>query len=181
MKLAFTGISGCGKDYLVSHLINHHNYTRVSFSDQLKKLAHKIYPWMKQDYPPFEKEQPLDITLSSGEKISLTPRQIWLKLNCLRDIEDGLFLRMLEEQLSLLNVPNIVISDIRPQLEWEWCKKNEFTTIYIEPLKKIYNPNDFDKQVLNYKDQADYVFENDFNGIEKFKRFITDIIKGEKW
>lgn len=180
MKLAFTGISGSGKDFLVSHLIKTQNYTRVSFSDQLKKLAKLIYPWLKQDYPPFEKEQPLNITLPSGEKITKSPREIWLHLNKLRDIEDGIFLRMLEEQLSLLNVPNIVISDIRPQLELDWCKKNGFTTIYVEPLKKIYEPNDFDKQVLKYKDQADYVFENDFNGITKFKEFIADILKTEK-
>lgn len=179
-KLAFTGISGSGKDFLVQHLTKNQNYTRVSFSDQLKKLAKIIYPWLELDYAPFEKEQPLNITLSSGEKITKTPREIWIHLNKLRDIEDGLFLRMLEEQLSLLNVPNIVISDIRPQIEWDWCRKNEFTTIYIEPLKKIYKPNDFDKQVLKYREQADYVFENDFNGIGKFKEFIQQIQKGEK-
>lgn len=179
MKLAFTGIAGCGKDYLVSHLVKQHNYTRVSFSDQLKKLAKLIYPWMKLDYEPFEKEQPLNITLRSGEKIRKTPREIWLHLNKLRDIEDGIFLRMLEEQLSLLNVPNLVISDIRPEIEWDWCKRNGFNTVYIEPLKEIYKPNDFDKQVLKYKEQADFVFENDFRGISKFKQFISDILKEE--
>lgn len=173
-KLAFTGIAGSGKDFLVNHLIKQ-GYTRVSFSDQLKKLATVIYPWLKKDYPPFEKEQPLNIILPSGEKITKTPREIWLHLNKLRDIEDGIFLRMLEAELNLLSVPNIVISDIRPKLEWDWCRKNGFTTIYIEPLKEIYKPNDFDKQVLVYKEQSDYIFENDFNGIEKFKKFIQTI------
>lgn len=175
MKLAFTGISGSGKDYLVSHLTKELNYNRVSFSDQLKRLAKLIYPWMEQDYPPLTKEEPLNITLPSGEIITDTPRQIWLKLNSLRNIEDGLFLRMLQEQLNLLHVDNIVISDIRPQLEWDWCKENDFITIYIEPKKEIYIPNDFDKQVLTYKDKADYVFKNNFNGLDEFKEFIKSI------
>lgn len=176
MKIAFTGISGSGKDYLIEYLTRNKNFHRVSFSDQLKKLAKKIYPWIEKDYPPLIKEKPLNLTLSSGEIITNTPREIWIFLNSLRKIEDGLFVRMLEEELSLLNITNIVISDIRPQIEWDWCKKNGFTTIYIEPLKNIYEPNDFDKQVLAYKDKSDFVFENDFNGTQKFENFIKGII-----
>lgn len=173
--LAFTGISGSGKDYLVSYLVQELGYTRVSFSDQLKKLAHIIYPWLKQDYPPYEKEQPLNITLEDGEIITFSPREIWIHLNKLRDVENGIFLRMLKDEMKLLNTDKIVISDIRPQIEWDWCMKNGFTTVYIDPLKQIYNPNDFDKQVLSYRGKADYVFENDFNGLEKFKEFIKQI------
>lgn len=175
MKIAFTGIAGSGKDFLVNYLVQEQGYTRVSFSDQLKKLSKLIYPWMEQDYPPFEKEQPLNITLSSGELITKTPREIWIHLNKLREIEDGLFLRMLQDELKSLNTDKIVISDIRPKIEWDWCKNNGFTTIYIEPLKQLYEPNDFDKQVLLYKEQADFIFNNDFNGIEQFQQFIKEI------
>lgn len=180
MKIAFTGISGSGKDYLVSHLVKNYEFNRVSFSDQLKKLGTKIYPWLERDYPPIDKEKPLNLTLSSGEVITKSPREIWLKLNNLRNIENGIFVRMLGEQLKMLHVDNIVISDIRPQLEWDWCKKEGFTTVYIEPLKKIYEPNDFDSQVLPYKEQADYIFENDFNGLEKFDEFIKGVLDENK-
>jgi hypothetical protein len=179
--IALTGISGSGKDYLVSYLVNELGYTRVSFSDQLKEISNMIYPWLEKDYPPIVKEQPLDVTTSIGEHITKTPRQIWLKLNMLRDIEDGIFIRMLEEKLVAMGSPDkIVISDIRPQLEWDWCKKMGFTTIYIDPLKLIYEPNDFDKQVLTYKDQADYVFENDFKGLNKFIQFMKDVNENKK-
>lgn len=177
MKIAFTGISGSGKDYLVSHLIKEHEFYRVSFSDQLKKLAVKVYPWLERDYAPIEKEEPLNIILESGEVITKSPREIWLSLNRLRDIEEGMFVRMLEEEMGRLHVENYVISDIRPQVEWDWCKKNGFVTVYIEPLEKVYEPNDFDNQVLSYKDKADYIFENDFNGLDKFKEFIDKVIK----
>lgn len=173
--IALTGISGSGKDYLVSYLVNELGYIRVSFSDQLKSLAHTIYPWFEKDYPPMVKEQPLDVTTSIGEHITKTPRQIWLKLNMLRDVEDGIFIRMLEEKIEHMDTDKIVISDIRPQLEWDWCRKMKFTTIYIHPLKMIYEPNDFDKQVLTYRDQADYIFENDFEGLNKFREFMKEV------
>jgi dephospho-CoA kinase len=180
MKLAFTGISGSGKDFLVNHLIEEERFTRVSFSDQLKKLAKLIYPWMETDYEPIIKETPLNITIpETGEFISHTPREIWLMLNDLRKVENKLFLRMLQDEISNIDSKNIVISDVRPQLEWDWCKKEGFTTIYVEPMKKIYEPNDFDKQVLNYKDEADFVFENTFDGLDKFINFYkTNLHKG---
>ena len=176
MKLAFTGIAGAGKDYLVNYLVKNNNFYRLSFSDQLKKLATQIYPWLKRDYQPKIKETPLNLTLPSGEVITKTPREIWLSLNSLRDVEEGIFIRMLQEEMNLLHVDNIVISDIRPQIEWDWCKANNFKTIYIEPVKKIYTPNDFDKNIIDYKSKADYVFENDFSGVNKFKEFIKNII-----
>lgn len=173
--IALTGISGSGKDYLVSYLVNELGYTRVSFSDQLKEIAHIIFPWFEKDYPPMIKEQPLNITTQTGEFIEFTPRQIWLKLNSLREIENFIFIRMLEDKIKSMDTNKIVISDIRPQIEWDWCRKMGFKTIYIEPLKNIYEPNDFDNQVLGYKEQADYVFENDFTGLNKFKKFIEGI------
>lgn len=52
MKIAFMGISGSGKDFLANYLISNYGFIRLSFSDQLKKLANYIYPWMEKDYPP---------------------------------------------------------------------------------------------------------------------------------
>lgn len=44
MKIAFMGRSGSGKDFLANYLISNHDFIRLSFSDQLKKLANYIYP-----------------------------------------------------------------------------------------------------------------------------------------
>lgn len=174
--VAMTGISGSGKDYLVNYLVQEKGYIRVSFSDQLKELAHKIFPWFEIDYAPIVKETPLNIVTSMGEEIKLTPREIWLKLNFLRDIEDLLFIRMLEEKIERITdktpEAKIIISDIRPQIEWNWCKRNNIKCIYIEPSKLIYEPNDFDKVVHSYKESADFIFENKFNGIEDFIEFV---------
>ena len=87
-KIAFHGVSGSGKDYCVKALQNYfesshkESYIRLSFSDQLKKCGNRIFgDWLKLDYSPEEKEQPLNIETSLGEVIEKSPREIWLLLN----------------------------------------------------------------------------------------------------
>jgi len=170
IKIAIMGQSGVGKDYIVDVMTKGYSFNRVSFSDQLKKLAVKIYPWMKRDYPASEKELPLNITVN-GELITKTPREIWLSLNRLRDIEDGMFVRMLEDELKLLSVPNIVISDIRTQNELDWCKANDFQIVAV--MSEISHPeNKFDDFVRGAIARGEYDFEFD-----NTKRGNSDIIK----
>jgi len=172
-KLALVGEAGAGKDFVVDVLVRDYDFTRVSFSDQLKKIAIKIYPWMEKDYHPDEKEIPLNITLSTGELITKTPREIWLELNSLRKVEDMIFVRMLEAEISLLNVPNIVISDIRTKNELEWAKENEFTIIYLHNENSTHEKNSFDDFARSLSDKTDFYLENDMNG----EQFIHDFMR----
>jgi hypothetical protein len=174
MRIALTGISGAGKDYFGKALINE-GYYRVSFSDQLKMIGSQIFNWLERDYEPEVKEKPLDIITSTGEKINFTPREIWLKLNKLRDIENGLFIRKLEEEMKLLRVEDILITDIRTKEEYDWCVRNDFKTIRIVPLKEvIHKTNDFDKQLDDVKFM--YEFENKFDGdTSEFLEFIETL------
>ena len=178
MKLAFTGKSGSGKDYLATHLIENYNFSRFSFSDQLKKLAHSIYPWLELDYPPIEKEEKLNIRISTGEVISHSPRDIWLKLNDLRKIENLIFIRMLDDEITQQQKNNnIIITDIRSNEEFKWCKENSFKILYIHPSKKIYDEYDIDKHIDKNRDYADFIFKNEFNGIDDFDIFYNENIK----
>lgn len=173
MKIAIIGQSGVGKDYIVDIMTLRYSYNRISFSDQLKKLAIKIYPWMKKDYSADEKEKPLNIMVGN-ELITKTPREIWLSLNRLRDIEDGLFIRMLQEELKLLRVPNIVISDIRTSNEYEWCKRNGFTIVAITANEAKHPNNSFDDFVRKTieNQEFDYIFNNNFDGPIEIETFI---------
>jgi len=176
MKLALVGESGSGKDYIVKVLEKDYGFYRLSFSDQLKKLGVKIFgEWLKKDYPPEEKETPLNIKLKSGEIITKSPREIWLSLNSLREIEDGLFVRMLEEQFNNTLIDNIVISDIRTENEYEWCVDNDFLVIYVNNEKSIHEKNSFDDYARSLKEKADFIIENDMKG----ERFIHDFMKKE--
>jgi hypothetical protein len=179
-KIALMGVSGAGKDYLASYLIDNHEFTRFSFSDQLKRLAQLIYPWLEVDYPPLVKEESLDIKLPTGETIKKSPRQIWLHLNSLREIEQHIFIRMLDEEVTQADKVNghnnILISDIRSTDELNWCQRNKFKVIYINNAKAVYQPYDIDSQILENKDKADFVFVNKHNGISDFEAFYKSNI-----
>ncbi|MFQ2107886.1 adenylate kinase [Aeromonas media] len=178
MKVALMGVSGSGKDYLAKHLISEHGFIRFSFSDQLKKLAHYIYPWLDIDYQPETKTLPLNITLSTGEKILSSPRDIWLSLNSLRHIEEQIFIRMLSEEINTLNhacEKNIIITDIRSTNELLWCKKNNFAIIYIEREGNDYEKYEIDKYVIENKSKSDYTFNNASCGTGAFDMFFQEV------
>ncbi|WP_217525770.1 adenylate kinase [Vibrio metschnikovii] len=180
MKIAFMGVSGSGKDFLARYLIDEHNFIRLSFSDQLKKLASHIYPWMEKDYLPEEKTLPINITLSTGESIKHTARDIWLHLNKLREIEDRIFIRMLSEELINLEerykeTQNIIITDIRSNEEFIWCKNNGFIVIYIERSNNHYEKYEIDKYINLNKPKSDYKFRNNEDGMGNFKAFIEEV------
>ena len=46
---------------------------------------------VRKRLPPLVKEDLLNITLSTGENITKSPREIWLHLNTLRDVEKKYF------------------------------------------------------------------------------------------
>lgn len=184
MKIAFMGASGSGKDYLASYLITNHRYTRLSFSDQLKKLAILVYPWLEPDYPPEKKSIPLNKVLSTGEMIKATPRDVWINLNSLRKIESKIFIRMLSEEVKELcekdcYCENVIITDIRSTDELIWCKDNGFIIIYIERKNNSYEIYDIDKYVLENKSKADYEFKNNYTGISEFKSFFERVMHSE--
>lgn len=184
MKIAFMGVSGSGKDFLADYLISNHNFIRLSFSDQLKKLSKYIYPWMEEDYPPERKMLPLNITLSTGESIHHSPRDIWLNLNNLRNIEEKIFIRMLSDEIQLLEKTrnsenNIIITDIRSNEEFLWCKENHFTIVHINRNDNNYETYDIDRHVIENKSKADYQFNNDTKGIIRFKSFFEKVLCGE--
>lgn len=184
MKIAFMGVSGSGKDFLADYLISNYNFIRLSFSDQLKKLSKFIYPWMEEDYPSERKALPLNITLPTGELIHHTPRDIWLNLNGLRKIENKIFIRMLSSEMKLLEKNNtskinIIITDIRSNEEFLWCKENHFTVIYINRTENDYKKYPIDKHVIENKYKTDYQFDNDTNGTTRFKSFFDKVLCGE--
>ncbi|CAI3805428.1 hypothetical protein [Rheinheimera sp. MM224] len=180
-RIALMGVSGSGKDYTADYLIKNHQFTRYSFSDQLKRLAHHIYPWLELDYPPIIKEKSLDIQLLTGERITKSPREIWLHLNTLRDIENNIFIRMLSEEIEAVQlknpISNFLISDIRSTDEFQWCKSNNFKIIYIKHEKQIYQEYEIDAAISQNAPYADYTFVNNFNGIEEFEAFYQANLK----
>ncbi len=82
--LVHTGRKGCGKDYLVQKLIENgaehlgfKRVIRVSFSDELRELAHELFPWCPLNPSPEEKELVIE---HPANALGLSPRGVWKRL-----------------------------------------------------------------------------------------------------
>jgi hypothetical protein len=181
MKLALCGASGSGKDFLTTGLVKGMGFVRASFSDQLKKISKQIYPWIEADYPAVVKEQPLNIVTDFGHTVTHTPRDIWIGLNALRQFDPHLFVRMLDNEVSeMVNFGiDVVITDVRTDVEYEYIRDNGYTLVFIDPSRTIYKPNDFDKYALSLESKADVVFYNMFNGTDEFVSLIYQLKQKE--
>ena len=165
-KICLLGASGAGKDWVCSEIMKRHQeFVRLSFSDGLKEICYNVFDWMKRDYSPEQKEKPLNIKTSLGEIIDLSPREIWLKMNFLREIENGIFVRKLNDELNELEfygVETFIISDLRTKPELDFVKQNGFKIIKIVNHVNYHPENDFDR-IQNSKeflDAVDHVYEN---------------------
>jgi len=178
MKIALTGISGAGKDYLGKVLLDEMEFERISFSDELKSIASRIYPWLEFDYEPSVKNKPLNITTNFGIKIEKSPRDIWLALDFLRTIDPFVFIYGVDNRIEMYEKErNILITDIRTQQEFDFCKSKGFTTIFIQPTKEIYKKYSFDYFSRSSKENCDFIFENTFQEDSKYK--FLEMIKKE--
>lgn len=174
-KIAFIGIAGSGKDYLADWLIHQYGFKRISFADQVKKYCKELFPWMKFDYPAFEKETPLNIEISNKQFINKTPRDIWLEVGeTMRSIDKYVWFNKALEEIRDNFHRNIIISDIRTKEECIECIKLGFKVIKITRSKEVYKPNPFDSFARDFKDY-DYEFINDKHGIEKFDKFLRNL------
>lgn len=168
VRVALYGRSGVGKDYIVSKILEDNYTRRLSFSDQLKEITHNAFKdFMKYDYLPKDKEKPLNTKTSLGELITLSPRDIWLKMNFLREIESKIFIRMLDYELCSLEnmgLTDFVITDVRTPDECEYVLSKGFDLVQIVNKETLHKENEFDNQqdldifVKNTK----RVFENNF-------------------
>ncbi len=166
-KIAFTGIAGSGKDFLVSHVVSM-GYKRKAFADVVKEISSELYPWMAADYPAFEKEKIIE-----ESPFKVTPREVWLSMNSLKTVDPDIFLNKFIKNYNSCD-DDIVISDVRTPNEFQWCTDNGFELIFVEPIKQIYEPNDYDGYIPSFRDRCGHIFVNNFNGIDEFEKFYND-------
>lgn len=92
---------------------------------------------------------------------------------------------MLSEELEILEKTegmnkNIIITDIRSNEEFAWCKNNQFTIVHIERENNNYKKYEIDKYVNENKKKSDYHFNNSVNGIDSFKNFFEKALFSEQ-
>lgn len=91
---------------------------------------------------------------------------------------------MLSEELKLLegegeSNKRIIITDIRSNEEFAWCKNNKFTIVHIERKNNNYKKYEIDKYVDENKLKSDYHFDNDTTGLDSFKNFCEKVFFSE--
>ena len=149
IKLAFSGMKGSGKDYCLELMKNKKPVELIhySFSDQLKKICHELFPWLDLDYPPQDKERKQFYNRAIDDFYA--PRDIWTMMNVMVDIDPKILVRRVEAEYradqssGLVQTADfVVIKDLRPHNpeELAFCLANQFKIIYIEngkdPIKQ---------------------------------------------
>jgi hypothetical protein len=177
MIIAFMGEYASGKDYLTDHLVKNYGATRLSFSDEVRRLTTQIFDWMPFDFDPAIKDKPY---IHPKNPMGLTPRQIWLLVGKVREVTPSYFVdafynnQFYEYDYRVLHI----ITDFRTADEWDFLQKNNIPVIKIErESREGLIPNAFEEFVRRFK-EYDALFVNKMNGTEEFDKFFKEFLNG---
>jgi len=153
--LALTARSEAGKDWLAKYNTSSLDYVRVSFGDQLKKIANAIYPWCNVDYEPELKNFPIDHPSNLNQ---LSPRDIWKSLDVLRQTNPTIFVdgAMAEANLLISNGTKVIFTDVRKVVELDAVRSLGATLIKIESS----NATQYSDEDIIDCFEVDHTFEN---------------------
>ena len=127
--VVLTGRKKAGKDTMALELIKQ-GYTRLSFSDQLKRICSNLFPFLEVDYP----QEIKDTKFIEGDGVMLSPRDIWLKMNVITEIDKNILVDSLRDELESLmckGVRKFVVTDLRKNEEYDWVKAFDYPIIKI--------------------------------------------------
>ncbi|WPJ48893.1 hypothetical protein RCIP0012_00111 [Klebsiella phage RCIP0012] len=179
----FTGRKRSGKDFCLESLISFNEIQgeteirRLSFSDELRRVANYIYPWLPVDVDDAIKDVPF---VHPDNHHGLTPRQIWLHLGGatgLRYVQPDLFLAFFKRyQLPLVEAnPQIhyIVSDLRTPQEYEWALS---TKCPITRISKADRAGIIEDDIEAFIDEmkVNYEFVNPFDGWAPFVKFYKE-------
>lgn len=186
--IAFTGERGSGKDYFCELLQRECEVTRLSFSDELRILATKVFPFMELEYPPELKDKPL---IHPENPNGLSPRDIWKTLDAVRQVDPAYFVhrfcegqfhkyvKMVPKDTNLKAVhPSSfsIITDLRTPAEYAFLKEWDIPIIKIELEDRSgLTPDPFEEFVRQFKDyQARFVHgkQGEAGFLDFWKQFL---------
>jgi len=115
IKIALCGKVRSGKDSVGALLTTRYDfYPKIAFGDTLKEIAHKTFPHI----PRIPK-----------------PRKLYIHMNEHRTFYENVWLdpvaRKVEYALDMRSTKGVVITDVRQQNEFDWCRANGFTIVRV--------------------------------------------------
>lgn len=166
-----------GKDYLCNRLVETYGATRLSFSDEVRRLAAQIFDWLPFDFSPEIKDKPFKHPKNT---YNLTPRQIWLLVGKVREVTPSYFVDAFLQNQMPLDVFSkdklYIITDFRTSDEWNMIKQLAIPVIKIErESREGLIPNAFEEFVRMFN-EYDVRFINNMNGTEEFDKFIKEFL-----
>ena len=175
MIIAFMGEYASGKDYLCNHLVENHGAVRLSFSDEVRRLAVQIFPWLPFDFDPAVKDKPY---LHPKNPMGLTPRDIWLLVGKVREVTPTYFVdAFYRHQYYDIDTDKLhIITDFRTADEWDFLQRSGIPVIKIErESREGLIPNAFEEFVRRFK-EYDELFVNKMNGTADFDKFFKEFL-----
>lgn len=174
--IAICGERRRGKDHLTNFLVQKYGAVRLSFSDEVRKVVHKVFPWLdvfniKDDQKDVPFEHPFN-------PYRFTPRDITKMIGKIRDIHPQVFVyEFLQGQYKrALENPDtlFVITDFRTIDEWvQFIKPFNVPTVKIISKKadSQFEPDSFEDFIRAF--EADHVYDNtEMNGTDDFQKFF---------
>jgi hypothetical protein len=167
--LALTARSEAGKDYLASHLVKIHGYVRVSFSDELKRIAKSLFHWVELDYLPEDKNKVINHPDNVNQ---LTARDVWKGIDFLRHTDPQIFVRGAKAKAKKLihEGTNVVFTDVRKPIELDTVNSMDATVVHLREEDSTTYP---DEDVIDNFD-VDYTFTNvKYQGLRSWELFCS--------
>ena len=185
LKIALAGRKFCGKDACAKVLEEHFGFSTFSFSDQLKKIAHRHFKWLQEDYPQELKEKKIWVSPYDGKEWS--PRDVWVALNVLVEIDpdilvDGVHIQRMRSMMKLEDdsLMKHCIKDLRPHnpRELKYCVDHGFVIIYINNVRDPVSEDNLHETEKGFDaivNRATAMFQNNKLGEQPFIDFITEM------
>lgn len=123
-KLAICGRIRSGKDTAASYLEEKYGFTKFAFADDMKRLLHELFPHIPSDPKPRRAYQ----VFGEGLRHLDLPdaNLVWINA-CMRKVNTHIWWHSEVDNRGA----NVVITDLRTELEYDHLRANGFTLIRV--------------------------------------------------
>jgi dephospho-CoA kinase len=177
VKIAFTAKLRAGKDTAAQHLHIKYGFDKVAFGDALKRNVNEAFPWV---YGP---NKPRALLQQYGQLMREIDPQIWVK-HVERKVNGTIDFRVSTGAERI----GIIISDLRQQNEYDWCRQNGYTIIRVTApdedrlWRAKLAGDDFNEADLEHETEShidgfavDYEIHND-GSVDDLQRKVDEIM-----
>lgn len=124
IKLAVCGRIRSGKDTVSAYLEVKYGFTKFAFADDMKRLLHELFPNIPSDPKPRRAYQ----VFGEGLRHLDLPgaNHVWINA-CMRKVDTHIWWHSEVDNRGA----NVVITDLRTQLEYDTLRANGFTIVRV--------------------------------------------------